>query len=578
MVNIAVNTTFVECGGVNTDKSQSRFNMDAEKIRKKKRKRETLGQQELVESLEEVEVLPDESEMQHEMLKTKKKKKKNKELDTHTEKKKKKKKLKENVFDVSTEETSLMDDTVNDTDSSTALFKDVKKKKKKKKAKTTPSDMTEDHHEEEQYDFPTKQENVPCEEDLGDPDIQIGTRKRKRKGETNGDIISEVDEKLLTEIKEFIPHIETSYPLTMHKMIMYDLPRFKEFKKQGIALRHGRFSAEDNERLQQNVKDFLALTGVENPTKLFYTRRFPEEAQELTKIKKNHRFFERIAEGIPRSCYDVYFRGRRAFDGGNYKGRFTKEEVKELLKYQTIHGNNWQKISELTGRSSYALEKRFSQMGKKHGQWSDKEVQRLLRAVRDHLVTTQKSESPRKRPPTRVSREMLYRKLPWFKIADKVKTRCWSKCRDKWMSILAVRMSSGTVYTGRKSQETKIRLIKAMYERQVEDVADVNWEELTTVFGDVPPAHVQLKWHQLKVSYVPNWQNKCFADIIDFLYEKILPGLEKDCEDPDENELKVDQQQSFLLSDIFHDIKDNDDDYEDDDDDDNNGEEESGQR
>ncbi|XP_055056561.2 transcription termination factor 1 [Misgurnus anguillicaudatus] len=561
--------------------------MDPEKIRKKKRKRETLGQQELVESLEEVEVAQNESEMQHEMLKTKKKKKKNKEIDTHTEKKKKKKKLKETVFNESTEETSLMDDTVNDTDSSTAQFKDVKKKKKKKKAKMTPSDMAEDHHEEdeydvpteqenvpceeEEYDVPTEQENVPCEEDLGDPDIQIGTRKRKKRGETNGDLMSEVDEKLLNEIKEFIPHIETSYPLTMNKMIMYDLPRFKEFKKQGIALRHGRFSAEDNERLQQNVKDFLALTGVENPTKLFYTRRFPEEAQELTKIKKNHRFFERIAEGIPRSCYDVYFRGRRAFDGGNYKGRFTKEEVKELLKYQTIHGNNWQKISELTGRSSYALEKRFSQMGKKHGQWSDKEVQRLLRAVRDHLVTTLKSESPRKRPPTRVSREMLYRKLPWFKIADKVKTRCWSKCRDKWMSILAVRMSSGTVYRGRKSQDTKIRLIKAMYERQVEDVADVNWEELTTVFGDVPPAHVQLKWHQLKVSYVPNWQNKCFADIIDFLYENILPGLEKDCENPDENELKVDQQQSFLLSDIFQDIKDNDDD-------DDIEEEESGQR
>lgn len=43
-------------------------------------------------------------------------------------------------------------------------------------------------------------------------------------------------------------------------------------------------------------------------------------------------------------------------------------------------------------------------------------------------------------------------------------------------------------------------------------------------------------------------------DIVDFLYERVLPGLVKDCEDLDDNELKVDQKQSFLLSDIFQDI------------------------
>ncbi len=43
-------------------------------------------------------------------------------------------------------------------------------------------------------------------------------------------------------------------------------------------------------------------------------------------------------------------------------------------------------------------------------------------------------------------------------------------------------------------------------------------------------------------------------DIVDFRYERVLAGLVKDCEDLDDNELKVDQKQSFLLSDIFQDI------------------------
>ncbi len=69
---------------------------------------------------------------------------------------------------------------------------------------------------------------------------------------------------------------------------------------------------------------------------------------------------------------------------------------------------------------------------RKSGPWSAKEEQRLLRAVRDHVVTVLKSESPNKTTPKRVNREILYQKLPWFNISLKIKTRCWSKCREKW--------------------------------------------------------------------------------------------------------------------------------------------------
>lgn len=37
-----------------------------------------------------------------------------------------------------------------------------------------------------------------------------------------------------------------------------------------------------------------------------------------------------------------------------------------------------------------------------------------------------------------------------------------------------------------------------------------------------------------------------------------MPVLEKDCEDLDDNELKVEQKQSFLISDIFQDINEDD--------------------
>uniref|UniRef100_A0A9J7XGP9 Transcription termination factor 1 n=1 Tax=Cyprinus carpio carpio TaxID=630221 RepID=A0A9J7XGP9_CYPCA len=529
--------------------------VNGEKVKKKRKKSETPEQHELTQSPKV------QTEKQREKVQKKKKKElENISLQTPTDKKKKRK-LNEGV-EVVTSLHKVKDKTAESQEpQGPGEQKPAKKKKKKKRANVTQADCDE-MTQGEQPVLMTEHEEVhhkKKDQEMDLPDVLIGTRKRKRKRALLDE--PEVDPNLLNELKEFCPKIESRSSHEINKMIMYDLPRFKEFRKQGIILRHGRYSDAENERLRQNVRDFLALTGVKDAIKLFHPKRFPEETQELTKLKKVYKFFERIAEGIPRPCHDVFSRGRKVFDGENYKGRFTEEEVKSLLKYHSLHGNNWQKISELTGRSAYSLEKRFTQLntGKKSGPWSAKEVQRLLRAVQDHIVTVLKSESPNKTTPKRVSREILYRKLPWFNISLKVKTRCWTKCREKWMSILAVRMSSGTC-TGRKAQESKIRLIKVMYQMQVEDVTDVNWDDLTAVFGDVPPAYVQAKWHQLKVCYVPNWKTKCFGDIVDFLYEKVLPGMVKDCEDLDDNELKVDQKQSFLLSDIFKDIEDHSDD------------------
>lgn len=401
--------------------------------------------------------------------------------------------------------------------------------------------------------------------DVGSEDdrVQIGTGFKNKNNGKRGP--KTVDRRLLEELKQFLPNIESRTPADINKLINYDLPRYKEFKKKGIPLTRGRFSVKENEILKKNVEDFLALTGIDSGNKLFYTDRFPAEQQTIKALKKNHRFFATIANGIPRSCHDVYARGRKIFDSNAYKGTFSKSELHQLSKLQTLYGNNWKKISELTGRSALSLEKRYSQLTERTGLWSKKEVQKLLRAVRDHFVSVVQPRASNIGA-IQISREMLFKGLPWRTISEKVKTRCWNKCREKWLAVLAVKMSNGAVQT-EDARENKVKLIKAMYQMQVEDCADVNWDQLSALFGNVPPFYVQKKWNKLKIKHVPNWQSKCFADIVDFLYENVLPLLETEtsCQADDITQLTKNPVTSFCLSDIFGDVKDQDSEEEEDD-------------
>lgn len=68
------------------------------------------------------------------------------------------------------------------------------------------------------------------------------------------------------------------------------------FFQSGESFKSGRFSAEENEKLLQNIKDFLALTGISSGAKLFFPNRYPEEAAEIKKMKLFHKFHSQIGE------------------------------------------------------------------------------------------------------------------------------------------------------------------------------------------------------------------------------------------------------------------------------------------
>ncbi|NXM87229.1 TTF1 factor, partial [Oenanthe oenanthe] len=336
------------------------------------------------------------------------------------------------------------------------------------------------------------------------------------------------------ELKEFIPHVKNISNSTIKKMAGRDLIRFKEFKKQGIAVKFGRFTQKENKQIQKNVEEFLSLTGIDSAEKLLFTSRYPDDKDTIHRLKTDHHFCEKISEGIPRPWRLVYYRARKIFDPNNYKGRYSKEEKEKLKKYQALHGNDWKKISELMSRSNLSVAMKYSEIksAANYGPWTQEETQKLKNAVKEVLERKLKAENPNSLEKSDtdlwVEREKLHQALPWTEIETKVGSRYWRQCKQKWNSILTSKLARGQEsYRGTSGLQAKINLIKRLYETKAEDANEVNWDELSNAFGDVPRAYVQSKFYRLKVSSVPLWKRKTFSEIIDYLYEKKLPELEE---------------------------------------------------
>ncbi|XP_027889987.1 transcription termination factor 1 [Xiphophorus couchianus] len=528
---------------------------EEEQLQTKAKKKRVTGEEEEI-------VLPPTAElMQEEDRKTKKKKKRLREeppaaVDLNTQKKKKKKKTEGREEEI----ICLPPD---------GPTHDHKKKKKKMMASqqededhmciaiATISPGQQEALEAEPTNLGNKKEKKK-KSSSGTGSTQEDTKKKnakpQKKKTERGDLSSSpeegVDWALVQELQDFLPHIRRKCMNQIKKILRSDLHRFRKFRQQGVLARSGRFSVQENQQIRENISDFLVLTGIGSVEKLLFPQRFVEEQAAIRKLKKQHGFMERIADGIPRPCHQVYLRALKMFDEKNHMGRFSEEELAALIRFHNLYGNNWKLISQKMERSVYSLQKRFAALGVGHGVWTAEEERRLKQAVRERLENRAGPDG------SGLSRNQLSQSLPWREISQEVETRSWIQCRGKWFFILDHRMTFyGNVFNrGAEGYEAKIRLISTLYDTSVDDIADVNWEEVAAAVGDVTPWSVQRMFNRLKQHKVPHFHSLSFGEIIDFLYHRVVPVLQKRLRSLDRRAELQERcsQDRYQLSDIFN--------------------------
>ncbi|XP_077379162.1 transcription termination factor 1-like [Festucalex cinctus] len=362
-----------------------------------------------------------------------------------------------------------------------------------------------------------------------------------------------LDSLLVAELEEFIPNVRKRSADEIRKHLRYDLDRFRLFKQQGLRIRSGRFTQEENRRLRDNLAHFLAVTGIASAEQLLFPQRYSDLEADIKKLKRQHHFMEAIAEGIPRPCKVVLIRAFK-LDHMNHMGQFSDEEVAQLVKLQKLHGNDWKSIAKKMGRSKYALQKRFAHIASGQGIWTAEEEDRLKEAVKAHLEAVSLQSSTACEDGL-LNLQQLCARLPWTDISQHVRTRSWTQCRIKWFTILKCRLSKKSSRKGWKSLKTRLDLINTLYGMNVEDAGDVDWETVAASVGGVTSLHSQQIFRRLKVCNVPNWTRLSYGEIIDFLQERVAPRLAERLQRCDEHAKEEAEQvvakAAYALLDIF---------------------------
>ncbi|XP_076338132.1 cyclin-D-binding Myb-like transcription factor 1 isoform X2 [Tachypleus tridentatus] len=264
-------------------------------------------------------------------------------------------------------------------------------------------------------------------------------------------------------------------------------------QSKGHIWKQGMWSKDEVEILESNIRHYCEQNSITDPATVIF---------EMSKDERKD-FYRTIAKGLNRPLFSVYRRVLRMYDLKNHVGKYTPEELEQLKQLRKVHGNDWQTIGVLMGRSASSIKDRCRLMKDNcnQGKWLPAEEKRLADSVYELSNA--------------FPGEMISSGLSWAAVAERVGTRSEKQCRTKWLNYLNWKEAGGVEWT----KEDDITLICRVYSLGATDESHVDWSELAKGWSSVrSPQWLRGKWWALK-RHVPDANKLPFPENCDYLYK-----------------------------------------------------------
>ncbi|XP_071040603.1 myb-like protein L [Parasteatoda tepidariorum] len=245
----------------------------------------------------------------------------------------------------------------------------------------------------------------------------------------NIDLTEDFDEVILPELDLTEEPVDFTIPkLHLTESSNNFSPDIEEsLKSEGVVIRSGRWSKEEEDLLRRNFKDFQSRFGVYDAQLLLgIGGRVPSYKYEFQNFKKFLRvkhFYVRLGKDInERTLHSIYKKARDMFNQFKKMKDCTSSDVAAVILLQKKYGSNWSLIGQklkIDGRVCYKIYMRNKKPYLK-GKWSKSEVMKLISAIKSVENVSDLSTVNLKR-------------ISWDKVSELVPTRNANQCCSEWI-------------------------------------------------------------------------------------------------------------------------------------------------
>ena len=254
-----------------------------------------------------------------------------------------------------------------------------------------------------------------------------------------------------------------------------------------------------------------------------------EERKQFKKFNKTENFILRLAKDLPnRMIPHIYLTARNMFCPLKRLRELSetdKQSVKTLYFNTSLKGK-WTQIAEKVNCNPRDVEPEIKQNYNCEGQpynrgkWSLTEDKQILNAFKSVLKTDD------------LTQHIFTKNIPYIKIRDLSEiNRSHFSCKERWKKVLRWKVANFDQFEDKWSKSDSSKLIYCLFKSNFENECHIDWDFIKEKFSNISSFNNLMKNWRIIKSTVPDFHNKTYKQIIEYLFDNFLPNFIKTDDD-----------------------------------------------